>query len=85
MWDNNSIYLDVYGKFFFFYMAQFSANSPVENNNYWFLLLKCIENSLCLSIFGMPKAIIKIVIVDEKISVVGFFCLKHVVAIITTI
>lgn len=66
-------------------MAQFSANSPVENNNYWFLLLKCIENSLCFSIFGMPKAIVKIVIVDENISVVGFFCLKHMVAIITTI
>lgn len=66
-------------------MAQFSPNSPVENNNYWFLLLNCIENSLCFSIFGMPKAIVKIVIVEEKMSVVGFFCLKHMVAIITTI
>lgn len=27
-WDNNSICLDVYGKFI--YMAQFSANFPVE-------------------------------------------------------
>lgn len=66
-------------------MAQFSANSPVENNNYWFLLLKCIVNSLCFSIFGMPKAIVKIVIVEEKISVVGFFCFKYMVVIITTI
>lgn len=32
MWDNNSICLDVYGKFI--YMAQFSANFPVENDKY---------------------------------------------------
>ena len=32
MWDNNSICLDVYGKFI--YMAQFSANFPVENEQY---------------------------------------------------
>lgn len=66
-------------------MAQFSANSPVENNNYWFLLLQCIVNSLFFSIFGMPKATVKIVIVEEKIPVVGFFCFKPMVVIITTI
>lgn len=32
VWDNNSICLDVYGKFI--YMAQFSANFPVENEQY---------------------------------------------------
>lgn len=32
VWDNNSICLDVYGKFI--YMAQFSANFPVENDKY---------------------------------------------------
>lgn len=36
VWDN-SICLDVYGKFI--YMAQFSANFPVEDDRYWFLLL----------------------------------------------
>ena len=32
VWDNNSICLDVYGKFI--YMAQFSATFPVENEKY---------------------------------------------------
>lgn len=32
LWDNNSICLGVYGKFI--YMAQFSANFPVENDKY---------------------------------------------------
>lgn len=33
VWDNNSICLDVYGKFI--YMALFSANFPVGNDKYF--------------------------------------------------
>lgn len=36
VWDNNSICLDVYGKFI--YMAQFSANFSVKNDKYLFPL-----------------------------------------------
>lgn len=73
VWDNNSICLDVYGKFI--YMAQFSSNFPVENDNCWFLFLSFINTLMklwkllsCLSIFVLPRAILKIVSVNARVK-----------------
>lgn len=63
MWDNNSICLDVYGKFI--YMAQFSANFPVENDKYlvpfafFFFLQKYCVAVFCLAVIVLPRAILK--------------------------
>lgn len=68
VWDNNSICLDVSGKFI--YTAQFSANFPVENDKYWVpfaFLSEILDRNwkllLCLALIALPRAILKTVFI----------------------
>lgn len=92
VWDNNSICLDVYGKFI--YMAQFSANFPVKNDKYlvplpffqkYFIVIVKTSTLFCYHCLAKGnKDSICVYMLKKGLIVCGFFlpstngrCHKH--------